>query len=80
MPNDIKQFILSNYGNSYGSPLNLVVANSRTVLVGPKSSAKPSEASKLKKGEEGPSITKESVVLASSQGNVTPVITKPVEA
>ncbi len=59
MPNEIKQFIMSNYASSYGSPLNLVVANSRTVLVGPKVSSRPSEPLKVKKVEEGSSIAKE---------------------
>jgi hypothetical protein len=49
MPPELKEYILRNYGTSYGSPLNLVATNSRSILAGPKTSAKSKISEKPKR-------------------------------
>lgn len=73
MPADLKQYILSNYGTSYGSPLNLV---SRSILVGPKTTAKSKVSEKPKRANGEGNIQTEEIVLAQGKlGNVAPVMT-----
>jgi len=76
MPPELKQYILSNYGTSYGSPLNLVTTHSRSILAGPKTTAKSKVSEKPKRANGEGSIQTEEIVLAHGKlGNVTPVMT-----
>lgn len=81
MPLELKQYILANYGTSYGSPLNLVVTHSRSILAGPKASARSKVSEKPKRASGETNIQTEEIVLAHGKlGNVTPVMTIPAEA